>query len=380
MRQSAIGRLYAGVVNDRCVECGLCLKVCPSRSIDDIVGAVSEDALLGGIRSITIGRSARKDLYKNGQSGGAATALLTYLFDTGKIDSALVVRMESGIQPFGKAFIATSTEELKQSQKSCYTPVALLEALKETDKYHSLAVVGLPCHLRGLENLMRHAKRFGNVRYKIGLVCDRTLCSGIQDALTPKSLQGTSRKMIFRSYGDVGDRRIPYREAAVAIFPENGPVVFASREDRFALKEMFTSPRCRICPDKLSTTSDITLGDPWGMEGGDTEQGDNVIVVRTETGENWLQDAVEKGYILLKKASSADELSRGQHIPDRVQQVRRYAEAMKGVPGEESDRLQRFRTLDNAPKETILAEANKEIRKRRIRNIIKNLRKKFLGK
>ena len=379
MQNSHIGRLYADV-NDRCIACGACLKVCPSRTVESIIGDVSEKTILGEIKSIFIGRSTQKDLFENGQSGGAATALLTYLFDTGKIDGALVVRMQSAIMPYGEAFIAHSVDELRQSQKSCYTPVALLEALKESSKHQSLAVVGLPCHIKGIVSLMCNHKRFSNIRYKIGLICDRTLCSGIQDALTPKSLQGTSRKIIFRSYGDVGDRRIPYREAAVAIFPENGPVVFASREDRFALKEMFTSPRCRICPDKLSTTSDVTLGDPWGMVGGDTEQGDNVIVIRTETGENWLQDAVEKGYILLKKASSAEELSRGQHIPDRVQQVRRYAEAMKGVPGEESDRLQRFRTLDNAPKETILAEANKEIRKRRIRNIIKNLRKKFLGK
>lgn len=379
MRQSAIGRLYAEV-NDRCIACGLCLKVCPSRSVEDIVGTVSEDALLGEIRSVSIGRSAREDLYKNGQSGGAATALLTYLFDTGKIDGALVVRMESGVQPYGKAFIATSAGELKQSQKSCYTPVALLEALKEADKFRSLAVVGLPCQLRGLDNLMHHAKKFDNICYKIGLVCDRTLCSGIQDALTPKSLQGTSRKMVFRSYGNVGDRRIPYQEAAVAIFPENGSVVFVPREDRFALKEMFTAPRCRICPDKLNTLADITLGDPWGMEGGDQDQGDNVIVVRTENGESWLQDAVEKGYLLLKKVAAAEDLSRGQHIPDRVQQVRRYAEAMKGVQGDELDRIRQFRSLDNAPKETILAEANKAIRKRRFRNMIKRLRKKILGK
>ncbi len=35
----------------------------------------------------------------------------------------------------------------------------------------ALRVVGLPCHMQGVEALMR-LNRFKNIRYRLGLICD----------------------------------------------------------------------------------------------------------------------------------------------------------------------------------------------------------------
>lgn len=110
-------------------------------------------------------------------------SVISYLFDTGAIDAAVLCRMDYGNPPEVKSFLVESKEGLTNYQKSCYTPVDLLSALREATSKKAIAVVGLPCHIQGAESLIRYHHRFHNIRYKIGLICDRTLCAGIQNVM-----------------------------------------------------------------------------------------------------------------------------------------------------------------------------------------------------
>lgn len=370
MGKTRIGRMFAEV-NSSCIECGRCLKVCPSRSVEQITGEVSEESLLGEIQSILIGRSTRTDIFERAQSGGVVTSVLTYLFESGKIDGALLVRMTPSFSPSGEAVIVTSSSELNDTQKSCYTPVALLGALKSASSFFSLAVVGLPCHIRGAVSLAHNLKCLNNIHYKIGLICDRTMCEGIQDILTPSRMRGLKRRIIFRTSGHVGGKFIPYKESVVSITPEGGEPVLVPRESRFALKDMFTSPRCRICPDKLNVLADITLGDPWGMDGADEKFGNNVIIVRTSVGQQCLEGAVNEGLVLIEKESNREELIRGQHIRERIQQVERYADAYRGVEGKEKRVIRSFYATESSPSWLIHITARKRLFLSRIKNQIK---------
>lgn len=53
-----------------------------------------QDKYIGNILNTYIGRSSDLEIYSNAQSGGVATAILTYLFRTGKIDAARGVQDE----------------------------------------------------------------------------------------------------------------------------------------------------------------------------------------------------------------------------------------------------------------------------------------------
>lgn len=55
------------------------------------------------------------------------------------------------------------------------------------------------------------------------------------------------------------------------VVSESGQEKMLPNSYRFALKDYFTSPRCRVCYDKLNTFSDLVFGDPWGMSGVDWE-------------------------------------------------------------------------------------------------------------
>lgn len=266
---TSIGRMYAKV-DSKCIDCGLCVKVCPSvepPAMDNV-----SDRYVGNIISVNVGRSTDDAIYHNAQSGGACTAILTYLFDTGAIDCAIVCRMSFGNPPVVESVLITDKDDLKACQKSCYTPVEILSKLRSAKRYKSVAVVGLPCHIQGLTKILQDTNLFKNVNYKLGLVCDRTLCGSIQNVMLSYVPDGEYKIDWRRKDFTYEGVYHPYKDAPVTVYKKTtgGGKVF-SNVYRFALKDMFTSPRCRVCFDKVCVFADIVLGDPWRMTEVDEE-------------------------------------------------------------------------------------------------------------
>lgn len=323
--------MYAKVDEDTCVNCKKCIKVCPS--IDEKrLSEKYEDKYVGVINGLYVGKCLDQEIYENAQSGGVCTQLLCYLFDKKKIDCAVVVKMKPGKTPKVSPVLVTSKEELLGSQKSCYTPVALLTVLKEARKYNSVAVVGLPCHIAGIMNLQTIANGYSNIHYKIGLICDRTLCSGILDVYSSYLQTLTNKKSSYFKI-DWRCKRIRdeynYKTAPTVIRTED-ETFEVPRDVRIILKDMFTSPRCRVCYDKLNIHADITLGDPWHMPEVDWEKGNSLIISRTEMGLSLLEDAKSAGYVDFS-SREIFELLKSQKVDDRRTQVQLYSHAYQNL-------------------------------------------------
>ena len=77
------------VDDEKCINCGLCRKTCPSLDMQNL-HSTYPDPYLGKINDILVGRCADEQLFVNAQSGGACSATVSYLFRTGKIDAAIV--------------------------------------------------------------------------------------------------------------------------------------------------------------------------------------------------------------------------------------------------------------------------------------------------
>lgn len=326
---TSLGRMFA-VVNDSCIDCGLCVQVCPSL---DRAGLHEEypDRFIGDIKKVYVGKSTNDTIYLNAQSGGVCTAIISFLFDTNSIDCAVLCKMEYGNPPIVKPVIIENKEPLIDCQKSCYTPVDILSALKGTDKKKSIAIVGLPCHIQGVESLMRKLKKFHNIRYKIGLICDRTLCGGIQNVITSFG-QKSEVKIAWRNKTPRTIEGIEYcyKNAPVTLSSLSGKEYVIPNTYRFALKEYFTSPRCRVCYDKLNSFSDITLGDPWGMSDVDWKNGSSVIITRTAAGEQLINDMIKADSLSLNEHNK-EELIRGQRIEERRKTVAHYSKALQVI-------------------------------------------------
>lgn len=343
-----IGRLYA-YVNDSCIDCGICQKVCPTLS--NIPEKIDADLFEGHILSTYVGKATDKNIFLNSQSGGICTALLTYLFDSNKIDAALVVRMDFGSPvPEVEATIINSPEALRQTQKSCYTHVDLLSKLKvEINNYNSIAVVGVGCAIEGLTALQLIRADFREKIFcKIGLICDRTLCGTIQDVYASLVSHINPIKILWRTkYLSREDLHFRYENAPLIILNKNGKYQKFPNIYRFALKDMFTSPRCWVCPNKLNVCSDITLGDPWRIPNIDMENGESLVSSRASKGEEIMKEAVSKGYLTLEKRT-ADAIIKGQLVNERKKQVAAYAEAFNVLlPQVESHLLDKHQTPES---------------------------------
>ncbi len=323
---SNIGRKYAAIDTKLCVDCGLCTKVCPSVDTYQLHKQF-EDPFIGDIKNVYIGHSADTEIYANAQSGGVCTAIIKYLFDKLLIDAAVVCKMTQGPKPIVSGIVVRSYSELIECQKSCYTPVDILSALKYVGVEERVAIVGIPCHIQAATNLFLTGNKFKNIKYKLGLICDRTLCDGIQDVFSTYSR--AERKSIIWRKKDFYNRETyyPYSGAPVVI-EGGGEMTVLPRVARTSLKDKFTAPRCRVCYDKLNTHADIVLGDPWGMDGYDKNKGDNVVISRSTIGDALLSAIIDDNYVFVTKQADASQVISGQAIDKRRKSVSKFSLAL----------------------------------------------------
>lgn len=315
MQYDNIGRLQPEIDEQKCIDCGLCYKLCPSLDMKSIQLPDAEDCYTGKVLNTYIGKSTDERIYRNSQSGGVVTAILKYLFDTQKIDAAIVCKVIDEIEYTPKATLVTSTEQLYDSQRSSYVPIDMVSAIKNADQYKSLAVVGTGCHIQGF-NALAHFKQSFNekIKYKLGLICDRTLCKTATDVLYDNQYANEKKRIVWR------DKSTGYKEAKLLIKTQEGKQKVLPRWQRMVLKDPFTNPRCRICFDKLNTNADIVLGDPWGMNNVDWQNGASVILTRTELGESLIQEMQSKNFVTMNPAPLSEVIT-GQHIELRKDTV-----------------------------------------------------------
>lgn len=350
-----------------------------------------QDPVVGRVEEVYVGKSTDKNYYSNSQSGGACIAILSYLFQYKFIDCAIVCKMSFGKTPIVRSIVVENEKDLQECQKSCYTPVDILSGLKNVHDKRSVAVVGLPCHIQGVESLMRTSKRYANIKYRIGLICDRTLCAGIQDVMMSYFRKDELAKIVWRRKDAcIGNKYYAYKVAPVTIVFENGQEYVIPNYYRFGLKDFFTAPRCRVCYDKLNTFSDIVLGDPWGMSNIDWQKGESVVIVRNQLGKKLVEALIRDGKLILSKRGISEVLV-GQHIAERRRQIAAYSRILQSFPYKIDSYLyiqgrdvnlsteeitlakkmmDDFMRRDKKDKDALVAEARRILRRIKINNII----------
>lgn len=282
MQPDKEGFLYPIVNEERCVNCGMCQKVCP----------VSNDCNNSTpyIKSFA-GFSTNDDIIKTCATGGIATALS---FDTVK-KGGVVFGVKSTDDCRSAEFTIARTEEelLKFSGSKYVQPKkqGILKLVKEellNDK--PVLFIGCPCDVAALKRYLR--KDYSNL-----LTCE-LFCAGItsdkvlNDYIDYREHQMRSKlvSMNFRSKDKgwfVGNIKEVY---------ENGKIYYKNYYGTYLGYSFLTfkRPSCFCCQYKKTTTySDIKCGDFWGIKDSDTfwnSDGVSVILAKTQKG----IDALEK--------------------------------------------------------------------------------------
>jgi coenzyme F420 hydrogenase subunit beta len=255
--------------------------------------------VLGIYQNVYLGHANDTNIRYSSASGGLVTALLIFALEQGIIDGAIVTRMKDDKPLEPLTFIARTKEELLASARSKYCPVpaniVLTEVLKAPGKY---AAVGLPCHLQGLrkaEEVFPELKT--KIIYTLGLMCSHADSFCMTDILfkwlniNPNDVQDIA----YRGHGWPGELTVTLRDGT------SKNVSF----DKYSIYhelELFTPPRCLMCPDLSNRQADIVFGDAWKL-GIKDHTGTSIAVTRTVAGEELLQLALKNQILNLEEMS-----------------------------------------------------------------------------
>lgn len=254
----------------KCVDCGLCTKVCPRENDNDMSkpkwwyqgwadSEIREHASSGGAASAII-----RAFIKNGGS------VASCLFDSGKFVFEVTNEMAVARKFAGSKYVKSNPEKI-------YGKIQSL--LKANQK---VLFIGLPCQVAAVNQFIKD---------KTNLVTADLICHGTPSPyLLKKCLQ---------EYGhDINTLTdINFRIKSLYELNRDGkPIAAFHTMDNYLIAFLHSydyTENCYSCKfATLDRVSDITLGDSWGTElSGEVKNGVSLILCQSEKGKELIESA-----------------------------------------------------------------------------------------
>jgi len=274
---------------DKCIECGLCYDICSQiPNLDpDIKGNAQWKGPFGKVMEISVAQAKDPGIREMGVDGGVVSSILIHLFETGRIDGAIVSKSTRNGRV---SYLAKSKEDILDStgmfykknqgmfdfahEYSTFSPST--DELREL-KNRSLkrvAFVGVPCQI----NTIRKMQALNLVPSDIIQYCFGIFCSGNYH-FKENFLKGFEEKYGFSC---TQIERINIKEQFI--------ISLSTGEQRFiGLGELGSENRlaCDFCDDFSAGYADISFGGTGAPSGWTT------VVTRTESGAAILAGALK---------------------------------------------------------------------------------------
>ena len=284
---------YVPVIDEvSCIHCGLCSMLCQGQKVDFLEMAKisnsewNSNLLTGQILSAYTGFATDPEIRANGVSGGCVTALVNYLLDAQQYDCAFTVNTYS-YRNLTCAVRIGSSSEMINTPLSRYVTVSHEETVKYIVKHPEQRVIitAVPCAVQGILRVIDQKKLNRDNYLFIGLVCDKTMTNQVFDYF--EKLAGEEvQALLFRTKKQSG------WPGNVCIQTAKG-IRYLPAKKRTRVKEYFQPERCLYCLDKINRYADIVFGDDY--TGNCSEKGGNTIIINTEKGQTVLDNApIEK--------------------------------------------------------------------------------------
>lgn len=272
-----------------CKDCGICAQICPQydwswpKMENSVFGRERRsDEEFGVYRRLVVARATDDRLLEACQDGGVVTTLLTFAFENGIIDSAVVsgITKEKPLYPIPK--LATTSDEILEyaGTRYSYSPsiLSLVEAVEQ--KKTSIAFVGTPCQIRAVRKMqLLGLKRFTkSLKFLIGLMCSECF-----------TYSGFIEKHI---HGDLGlnlnDIEKINIKGKILVKTKSGVKTIPLAEAK-----KYARKSCKSCDDFSSELADISTGG-LGLDGW------TFTIIRTGKGEELCSKAEKAGFLDVK--------------------------------------------------------------------------------
>jgi coenzyme F420 hydrogenase subunit beta len=278
---------------DNCKECGLCYYICPQT--DTLMKKLNKKYKikdeLGYVHDIFTAKTTDAKIKEVGQDGGMVSTLLMYLFDKNKIDAAIVSEYDENLKTIPK--IVYNKEDLLKSSGTRYTISSNLLPLKDFYEIAEdiiqkqkqiydinqlrVAFVGTPCQCRAVRKMqLLNVSPTHVIKYVFGLFCmenfDYTKLFELVKAETGLDPSNIAKMNIKKNFY-ITNKANEVKEVELHTFD---PAV---------------RNHCKECDEFSGRFADISFG------GSGAVQQNSMLIIRTETGQELITNAILDGYV-----------------------------------------------------------------------------------
>lgn len=288
MKGDALGFPYPHVDENRCVECGLCEKVCAF--VPDVAGHVMvPDDIKVEAKAV---RHKDAGVVSASQSGGAFTALSDLILN----ERGVVYGAAFDDEHMVRHIRVSSADERAELRGSKYVQSDLDGIFRDVKADLKAGVrvlfAGTPCQVAGLKSYIPES-------LQENLVLVDFICHGVpspavwKDYVAYMSRRGRVVKAYFRDKSEGGWKI--HKESFVY---ENGKKRTRETYRILFYKNIMLRHSCAVCPyDVASHKADVTLADFWGVDEAapsmDGDAGTSMVICNTARGRELFDRAEE---------------------------------------------------------------------------------------
>lgn len=285
MQADYTGFLYPIIDNYKCIDCGLCSKVCQFKK-DYVRYQNFEKPLVFAGRQKDIVQVAKS------QTGGLASLLYRHFISNQGFVYGVVVDNNQHVVFKG----TDSLDEIENFRGSKYVQADSSKVFKSIRHQLQIDVpvlfIGTPCQVAGLKSYL--PKKYHSKLLTVDLVCHCNTSPGLWKSYI-QYIEHKYRSTVVKA--NFRDKRFGWHKCLETYMLQNGKEVVTRSYDFLFFTHLSNRPSCTICPyTNLSRIGDITIGDYWGWERNHAEWNDdlglNLILVNSQKGLN-LFDSVK---------------------------------------------------------------------------------------
>jgi coenzyme F420 hydrogenase subunit beta len=269
------------------------LEVCPGINLEGADKSDSKHIIWGPIEECYTGFARDDRLRYSGSSGGGLSAILGYMLASDQADTVVQIVADEKHPSQNSRQESQALEDIIKAAGSRYSPAApLAQIMQVIERYDRVVVVGKPCDIAGLSNLIKFKPEISkHIVLKLAFMCGGTPSQfGTDEILDHLGVKHNELER-FRYRGEGWPGTVQAERA-------DGSCETMSYADSWGnILSKQIQFRCKICPDATGAFSDLTFADAWygddkGYPSFEEQAGRSLILARTARGQGILREAV----------------------------------------------------------------------------------------